>query len=31
MSDFSKRFEDLRIWQQSRVLTNEVRGLAKFP
>ena len=24
MSEFAKRFEDLRIWQQSRVLANEV-------
>ena len=24
MSEFAKRFEDLRIWQQSRVLANDV-------
>jgi len=24
MSDFAERFEDLRIWQQARVLANEV-------
>ena len=24
MSDFAERFEDLRIWQQSRVLANDI-------
>ena len=24
MADFAERFEDLRIWQQARVLTNDV-------
>jgi four helix bundle protein len=24
MSDFAERFEDLRIWQQARVIANEV-------